>query len=434
MNMDNDLELHLLGVSFRCAPAEVRQHLSFASEDAKSFLEGFNAEFPQAELCILSTCNRTEFYLVDKAPGNVAAALLARLKRLRPHAACLDEACEHYLLEGEQAIEHLFRVVCRLDSAILGDMQITGQVRGALNIARRAGSSGKFLEQSFGQALKLGARARSQTDISAGSAGVAAAVAGLFFARHAESSKQSDRSGRRAVGSRQTAESDLLPTAYCLMPTILLIGAGEIVESVGRLLHKRGFGKLTFVNRTAERAQRVALRCGGETLPWEQLVDGLVGSDFVLVATSAPEPILTLDLLSRVAEFMPSGHRPVIVDAGLPPNVERGCDTHYEVVGIDAIRERQDDSLNRRGAAVSGVEAMIKDELDAWRQWLRLRPMENLIKSLYLEADGFAEQLIDRPAADTAADLQSRLDIQRTLKKLLHSHVSRLRRFAASAR
>jgi glutamyl-tRNA reductase len=452
------MDLHLLGVSFRCAAAEVRRHMSFSRDDAGAFLKGFAADLqrlaphsgeeklnePRAELCLLSTCNRTELYLAARDRGQAADLLHSRLKRLRPLASCLDDECKRYQLDGAAALAHLFHVVCGLDSLILGDVQIVGQVREALNLARGAGTSGRYLERAIGQALSLGAQARRETAISAGSAGVAAAVADMFLGRCTGGGKGESPHLCEAPGEPRgtcVPTGRQMGTVPFSAPGVLLIGGGEIVDSVGRILCKRQFGKLTFVNRTLGRAEHLARQCGGDALSWQQLIDGLATAELVLAATAAAEPVLTTELLARAATRLPTGSRPLIIDVGMPPNVERASITdsgkghgRFEVVGIDAVRERQDGALTRRRAAIPFVENLIEKELDAWKQWQHLRPTENLIKTLYLEADEFAGRLIDRLASERVTDARFEYHVRRSLKQFLHGHVGRLRGLANPVR
>jgi len=400
--MDPLNELHLLGVSFRTAPVEVRESLSFTATEAAEFLKASAAETPSLEALILSTCNRTEFYLVASAGSQAAPAWLHRLRRLRPTAQILRSECLKYQLSGEEAARHAFRVACGLDSSVLGDVQILGQIKESLSVSIQSGTLGHTLNQTFQQAIRAGKKARSQTGIGQGAASIGSALAGMLLGRN---------SGRS--------------------PRILIIGAGEIARDIGRHLAKRRLGDLFFINRTPARACQAAALCGAGVLPWNELDSALLDADIVVAATACPAPILRKETLDELLSQRPS--RPLwVIDAGAPRNVQPG--SKAEVIGIDAIREQQQHVLALRQAAVPAVEAIVETEVAAWNQWRDSLPVESIIKQLYREAAA-AGPLAARKLAtrdDLLPDQVEQL-FHATIKQLLHGHVRRLRRLPRNA-
>jgi len=393
-------ELQLLGVSFRTAPAAVREALSFNDEQSASLLRDFGAREERVEAAVLSTCNRAEFYLAGPRGGSFAEDWLLQLRQLRPNAEILRADCLRYRESGEAAARHLFAVACGLDSAILGDAQILGQVKQAMALAASCGTLGNVLEQLFRQAIRAGKRARQSTAIGAGAASIGSALAGMIAAEI-----ETDGKNRPA--------------------RILIVGAGKVARDAGRHLAKRRAGELTIINRTFALAVELAADCGATVQSWSRLFEALAECDCAIVAIAASAPVLRRELLDRVVHAR-AGRRLIVVDAGMPRNVESGAP--IELIDIDAIRERQEHQLARRRSAVPEVERIVAQEVDGWRRWRASLPMEGVIKVLYQELAGqsreVAERLVDALSL-TAADAQQA--IERSLKQLLHGHVRRLR-------
>jgi glutamyl-tRNA reductase len=394
-------ELHVLGVSFRTAPAAVREALSFGHAEAGAFLAQAVGEAPGLEALVLSTCNRVEFWLAAPEGYDVRDRFLGLLRRVRPAAPILRPECVRYEHAGADAVRHLARVACGLDSAILGDVQIRRQVKDAADTARRSRALGPYLEQALTAAFRASRRAHQETAIGRGAASVGSAAAGMVAERLRET-----RGGR-----------------------VLVVGAGEAARNIGRHLVKRGLGPVTFVNRTASRAREVAAHCGGRVRDWAELPAALLDADVVIVAIGASRVLLHQSLLARTAAARP--HRPLlVVDASLPRCVEEG--SAVEVVGIDAIRERHTQHLAIREAAVPLVEAIVQGEVRAWVRWRDGLPLEALIKQLYGDLDAISREAAGPLAAGTTLPVaEAEAIVQRCCRRLLHGHVRRLRALAA---
>src|SRR5262245_1300854 len=158
--MEPTKQIHLLGVSFRSAPLAVRETLSFDPRQAVALLRELASAAPDLEAAVLSTCNRTEFYLVSKTVADGSAALFRTLRRLRPQASIHGADCRRYEYIGDRAVRHAFRVACGLESAVLGDVQILAQLKSCRSLSAQAGTIGKYLGQVFDRALEAGRRAR----------------------------------------------------------------------------------------------------------------------------------------------------------------------------------------------------------------------------------------------------------------------------------
>jgi glutamyl-tRNA reductase len=392
-------QLHLLGVSYRTAPVAVRESLSFEPAQAAALLQDA-AAVAGCEAAVLSTCNRTEFYLA--APEEAAAVehWLAYLPKLRPHAPILNSECHRYQMVGPEVVRHLVRVTCGLDSAVLGDLQIVSQVKGAAGIAAQAGTLGAYLSQAFTQAMRAGKQARAETGISHGAASLGSALAELVARRVADG-------------------------AHGEVVRILVIGAGQIARDIGWNLAKRKLGELTFLNRSPERAVAVAEYCGGQSLAWGQLELALDASDVIVAATSAQEPILSRERLDALLHRRPLSP-PLVVDAGMPRNTEAG--STLPVLEIDAIREQRQQVLALRQAAIPAVEALVEREVDAWVRWREARPLEEAIGSLYRQAGSFGHEASRQLfASGPPSREQTEAVFQLMFRRVLHEPVRRLR-------
>lgn len=400
LQVDEVKELYLLGVSFRTAPVAVREALSFNRDEASDLLYEFVGGHPDVEAAILSTCNRAEFYLAAPSQCDVVSLWLETLRSTRPEAPILRSDCIRYQFTGAEVVRHLYRVACGLESAVLGDVQILSQVKDAMVSAAEAGALGKYLNHTFVRALRLGRRARASTGISRGAASVGSALADLLTRRW----RQSHHSGD---------------------PEILIIGAGDAARNIGRHLVKRRFGCLSFVNRSYERAAALAAECGGRVRTWYEIAPALIQADFVIAATSAGKPVLRRQLLDAAVDLR--GDRPlVVIDAGVPRNVETG--SRAEVLDIDAIRDRQEEGLSQRRAAVGAVQRLVEDELEVWSRWRASLPIEATIKSLYVDAATLSHDTAHHILTNGGlSEVQIERCVMRSFKHLLHEHSRRLR-------
>ena len=395
-------ELWLLGVDFATAPLAVREPLSYTPEAAHTLLRSAIGIAGLREAVIVSTCNRTEFYLACEPGSDAVNGWIAHVRAARPNAPIGHDDCVLVRAQGADAVRHLFRISCGLESSILGDVHIGGQLKRALAVAGDAGTLGPFLNQAFQHALGALKTARSQTEIGRGHASLGSAVAGLV-------------DGRCRATSR-----------------ILVLGGGVAARDIGRQLAKWRTGHLTFVNRTREKADELARQLESRSAPWEALDAELVAADVVIAATAAGEAVVRRGRLTRSMAERPD--RPLLViDVGVPRNVESIDGVEY--ITIDQIAARRDEALARRQKAVPGVEAIIEQELVRWEQWVWSRPGEDLIKRMFLEEERQRAALVDTLVAagfpGTPDDLV-RL-VGRSWKRVLHGHARDLRQWLRSA-
>lgn len=396
--------LQLMGVSFRTAPVAAREQLSYNPSEAVGLLQKAAASLSGLEASVLSTCNRTEFYLVTPADDLSLSRFLRVVCQDRPRAPILHSECHRYQLAGRDAVRHLFRVACGLDSAVLGDLQIVSQVKEALEIASTAGTLGRTLSRVLTDAARVGARARTETAISRGAASLGSALAELVARHYADSPP-----GR---GLR-----------------IAVLGAGRIARDIGTHLAKRRCGDLVFLNRTLARAADLARHCGGQALPLEELESQLEKADVVIAATRASTPLIRRPLLDRLAASRPD-RRPLIVDAGVPRNIEAG--SGLCVWDIDAIREQRKAVLAKRRASVPAVEQIIEDQIALWERWEAGWDLEADLASLYQCAASRSHEAVRELFASGAVPNPQTAQrvIFRAIRRVLHEHTRKLRNTA----
>ncbi len=409
----------LVGLNHRTAPVTLREQLSLSGCALDLALSELNAgQAAQAdghrpalgvrESVILSTCNRLEIYAVGEASTALAALarFLAELQGLP-----LEQLLPHlYLLEAQAAAEHLLRVAAGLDSQILGEPQILGQVAQAQARAQAAGAIGPVLSQLFTRAVRAGKRARSETAIGRYPTSVSHAAAHL--AKH-------------AWGDLSQAH-------------VLIVGAGEMAELAAKAVYGEGARRIVCVNRTFARAEHLARRVEGQALHWGGLANALAEADVVITATGAPHTVIDRDDLRRV---LPLRKRTplVILDIAVPRDVEPEVDELPGVLryDIDRLQDAVDANRAQREAAVPQVEAIVQQELEGFFHWLRARQVTPVIVELRRKAERIAQSELElalRRLPDSGPRVEQVMTLlaHRIINKLLHEPTVRLKAEAAN--
>jgi glutamyl-tRNA reductase len=340
------MNLLLVGCSFATAPIEIREQLAFDGPKLPAALHELEARYG-SEAALLSTCNRVEVYLAraddDGLDGELIAEFLTEFHRMdgsrvRP---CL------YLRHGIDAVRHLFRVTSSLDSLVVGEGQIAGQVKRAYETAHAEGTAGPVLHVLFQQAHAVAKKVRTQTGISRGHVSVSSVAVDYV---------------------RQVFD-------HFDDKTVLVIGAGKMGALT--LKHLQGLRpkRILVTNRSPEKAAQVAAGCGGQAMPWEGLDDALAAADIVLSTTGAAEPIVTRrrfnDVLARR-----SGGTMVILDIAVPrdfdPRIhdgDRAC-----LFNIDDLQRIRAQTLHERQKSIAPAEAIVERDVQQFlREWKRRR-------------------------------------------------------------
>jgi glutamyl-tRNA reductase len=341
MRQSAAMDLFVAGLSHRTAPIALRERVSVVPARAPAVLARLLDAGGLAEGMVLSTCNRTEIYgRVGEGDGPVASVDLFR--HLAEDDLDPESLGEHlYAHQGDAAVTHLFRVTAGLESMVLGEPQIAGQVSTAYEVARRFGTAGPLIHRAVPRALQVGKRVRSQTGIGRGVASVAGA--GVSLVKHV------------------FRDLSALP--------IVTVGAGETVRTALTALRKHAHGPLTVLNRTHERAWKLAEAHGGRAAELRGVAAHVADADIVITATGAAEPLLLAadlkPLLSRRR-----GRPLLILDLGVPRDVDAALRDHegvflYDVDDLQAIADR---GRKERVLEVPRAEAIIAGALDDWRR------------------------------------------------------------------
>ena len=444
------MSLIVVGLSHHSAPVGVRERFAFDREAAASALRELTASGVASEAVVLSTCNRTEFYLVEGGRGNgrtkaggttgngatpsadglpsgpgrpggavdphdPAPAVQAVLRLFSDRAGMSPEEASTYIYchRDRRAVQHLFRVVTSLDSMILGEAQIQGQVRAAYQDAAALEAEprvvGPVLSRLFQDALAVGGRVRSETTLGAGAASVPAAsveLAKKIFG---------PLRGRRA----------------------LVLGAGEMSELALECLTAEGVRSVVVANRTEARARELASRFGGTAARFDALGKALSEADIVVTATAAPHPVITRELFDRVLPRGPK--RPLlIVDIAIPRDVEPavGEVDNVFLYDIDDLRQIVDDNLERRRAEIPVAERIVDEALDAFWSWYVSRDVVPVIRELREAAEALRRREVEkalRRLSHLGPDDQAMVDrlTRQILNKILHRPTVRLREAAS---
>ena len=410
------MPLAVVGVSHRTAPVEVRERLVFGRAEVPAalarLLEGGSAD----EVALLSTCNRTEIYLTVPEMQEGEAAVRTLL------AERLGETPERtgrylYLHRDRAAVEHAFRVAAGLDSMILGEPQIQGQVKEAYQTAREtttlAGPAvGTVLNRLFQMSLGAGGRVRTETDLGRGAASISSAAVEL---------------AKKIFGSLNGRRA-------------LVLGAGDMSEVTLECLRAEGVRSCVVANRTYERAAELAQSWGGRAIHWEQLGEELPGADIVICSTSAPHPVLTRE---RVRAALPGGvKRPLcIIDIAMPRDVDPrvGDEPNVFLYNIDDLQQIVDANLGRRQQQLPRAEAIIGEETEEFWGWYSGLVVVPTIRDLRARGEALRVEELEKtlrrlshlPAEDRAAVEALTRSL---LNKLLHTPTVRLREAAGNGR
>jgi glutamyl-tRNA reductase len=358
------MELVAFGVNHQTAPLALREQVAFPAERLEPALHSLRGLEGVHEAAIISTCNRTELYCATAAPRPVVDWLAAyhalSVPRLEPYL---------YQLPRERAVSHVFRVASGLDSMVLGEAQILGQMKQAVRTAEHAGTLGTVLHKLFQRTFSVAKEVRTRTDIGASSVSLAAAAV-------------------------RVAER-IFPSIHG--QSVLFIGAGEMIELCARHFHARGPRHVAFANRTTERAAALAEQFGAESLPLADVPAMLARHDIVVSCTASPLPIIGKGMVERALKAR--RRRPmVLVDLAVPRDVEP------EVAGLGDVFLYTVDDLGRivreglesRSAAVDEAESIISGGVAEFMRWLESREMVPAIRALRDQAERMRRHEMDR--------------------------------------
>jgi len=401
-----------LGLNHTTASIALREKLSLGEDAVRSALSRLScggSASALAELVILSTCNRTELYAVSSQQA------FAELEIFLSDVCGVpadDFRLHLYRYRDVDAARHLFEVAAGLDSLVIGEPQILGQIVRALELARGQNMAGPVLNRLFQAAIHAGKRARTETHISRNPASVSSLAASL-------------------------AERVVHPIAEA---QVVIVGAGEMAELAVEALRKRGAQKILVVNRTLERARLLADRWDAQAATFENLTDALLSADILLSSTGAPHLILTSDMVRAAMTVRP--HRPLaLIDIAVPRDIDPDAARvpHVALYDIDHLNAQLEDALAERLAETPKVRAILDEELAEFADYLQSLDMLPLIADIHQRAESIRREMLEktlRRLPDLTDDERARIEAmtQALVKQILHAPTQRLRAEAGSSR
>ena len=344
------MPLYALGLNHQTAPLPIRERVAFHVERLRDALGALTRSRKASEAAILSTCNRTELYFSAERPAE-AASWLAEYHRLEPGVI----APYLYTLPREEAVRHAFRVASGLDSMVLGEPQILGQMKEAAKAAESAGTLGTVLHKLFQRTFAVAKEVRTNTEVGAASVSMAAAAVKL---------------AARIFPSLADQK-------------VLFIGAGEMIELCATHFAAQGPARITVANRTLERAEKLAHRFNGRAIELKALAEQLHEHDIVVSCTASSLPILGKGLVERALRAR--RRRPIfMVDLAVPRDIEQEAGELDDVFlyTVDDLAEIVSANLDARRSAVEQAEAIIDTQVGQFMHWMLARESVPLIRSL----------------------------------------------------
>jgi len=383
----------VIGVNHKTAPVSIREKVAFSPDKLKQALQSIGDIVD--ENLILSTCNRTEIYAVSKDISTSADKITKWLAKF--HKINHDELRPFlYIYPDDQAVKHVLRVSCGLDSLVLGEPQILGQLKSSLKTASEYQATGSVLNRLMQHVFTTAKKVRTQTDIGSNPVSVAFAAVSLAKKIFSDLSKQ----------------------------TALLVGAGETIELVGQHLSSNGIGKIIVANRSLDKAERLAeTYSSGKAITLEAIADNLPKADIVISSTAAPVPIIGKGSVERALKIRK--HQPVfMVDIAVPRDIEPEVEDLDDVYlyTVDDLQSVIEENLKSRQAAAEQAEEMIGHEIHTFINWLRAQSQMQYIRDYRSKSDHIRKETLDK----ALKMLNNGKSAEETLQFLAHTLTNKL--------
>jgi len=396
-----------IGCSHRTAPVDLRERLALTARGSDELLRTLVDDGNVHEAVALSTCNRTEIYLFGEDPvesESQVLALLARASGVRP-----TELAGHlYSLRGADAAGHLLRVAAGLDSMVVGEAEIQGQVRHSFDTARDAGFSGPVFNRLFGAALSGGGRARQETGIGRGATSVPAVAAEL--------------------AARQFGDLDGV--------AVVMVGAGETAGLTAQALSRRGAHLALVANRRRDRAEQLAHRFGGEAAGFDQLDEWLGTADILVASTGSPHHVLAAERIAAALAGR-SGRPLLAIDLAVPRDIDPAARAlaSLTLYDMDDLQQMVEQGRNGRSLQAPVAERILEAELDRFARWLAVQEATPTIAALRARAEAVAAAVLaeNEPrwnALGTADRERMAAMVRSIVSRMFHEPTMQLKRIA----
>lgn len=398
------MAFNILGLNHKTAPVALREKLAFDEDRLLAALHALRQERGVAEVVILSTCNRTEVYWAGSASGTELSQWLER-----HHDSRLDLAANLYVHQEQRAVEHAFNVASGLDSMVLGEAQILGQLKNAYRIAQRAGSTGPHLNKLFQAAFSAAKRVRSETQIGANAVSLASATVSLARRMYSDLSAQN----------------------------ALMIGAGEMITLTARHFAAAGVKRIVIANRTLTRAQTLAAEVKGYAVDLSLLDKELPEADIVIACTASPLPIVTK--IAAAAAVRARRRRPIfMVDLAVPRDIDPTIAELEDIYlfSIDDLQQLIDQNRQQREVAAGDAKVMLTEEVARFLSEARAKEAGPAIRALRQQADVIRRQTLEQArrmlAGGKSADDAMEYLANTLTNRLLHAPTQALKEASAA--
>jgi glutamyl-tRNA reductase len=361
------MRLFAVGISHRSAPVELRECVDFARQGVEPALAALSERGSAREMVVLSTCNRAEIYAVSE--NDVDGEAFGRFMS-EYHGVSWDTLAPHlFVHRGQEAATHLFRVSAGLESLVVGEPQILGQVKDAFATANTLKYTGALTTRLFNSAFTVGKRVRSETGLGEGAVSVSYAAIAL---------------AKKIFGDLKGLD-------------VLILGAGEMAKLTGVHLQAQKVKQLTIASRTLSTAEMLARELNGRAVPWTSLGDALTAADIVISATGAAQPVLPR---SRIEDAMrPRRSRPLfIIDIAVPRDVEPDVGNLDQVFlyNIDDLRGIVKENMTRRTAELERADRIVKEEVDRFSAWMQSREIIPTVVALRQRFEAIRQSELQR--------------------------------------
>ncbi len=395
------MHISLVGISHKTAPVAVRERFALNGDEVGRALALLGEAHEGA--AVLSTCNRTEAYIVGPAPVREPTSVIAAITRAKGQPPP-EGGAPFYVRTGKEAVRHLFRVAAGIESMVVGEAEILGQVRSAFAAATAARTHNAVLSRLFHSAIRVGRRARNETGIGRHAVSVSSTAVAL---------------ARKTVGDLSSS-------------TVLVVSAGGAGKLAARSLAEAGIHQMLVTSRTFERARELATDLGAAPVPFNRLDWALGQADIVITSTGASEFLIGPDLVR--ASRNGDGRPLLLIDIAVPRDVDPAVRElpGVHLFDIDDLRSVARENLNARRAEVQRVEAIVDEEVDRFFEWLRSLQVVPTIAALRKRAEAIRRAELDRtlPRLKLGDEERRRVEAmsQAIVKRLLHDPILRLKR------
>ena len=345
----------VIGISYKTAPVDIREKFSFTKNEIVPFSELLQEETEIADLVLVSTCNRTEIYFSqDKHDNQTAFELMYEvIKKFKG----VTDHCWHYFYHRSNAgaVRHLFEVSSGLDSQIIGEDQIIGQVKEAYVTCTELALTDAVLMRLFQKSFEAGKRVRTETGIKLGITSVSSAAVEM-------------------CASLLNGISD---------KSVLLVGAGETGNLALQNIYKKGVKQIGVTNRTIEKAEKTASKYNGMAIPFDKFQKYLHGFDIVIIATSAPDPLITAEMVKQNQKVRPD-HKQVYIDLSVPRNIESAVAEleNIKLLGVDDLQEIVNQTTEKKKESAEKAKVILDEVVADFNEWMASRSLRPAINTI----------------------------------------------------